>query len=266
MSVVSRFQQLPGLLLATILFALLPSIAAQANQKVTYQPKSGPYPSEPAGAVEAIGLISRLPEHGLLGYWTIGAISYQVTEETILDDTEGAFAAGSCALVRYKADGLATAGGTVPPIGGTVPPMARKALRIISENAVSCAETVPGRGTWIGRVETRPAGGLVGDWTVRDALFLTTGLSRLEGAAGSFIHGACVKLRYDSAGHGATAKRPWVDLMYPMPEARCLALERPSNRYLFGVVDSRPDGDVAGLWVIDGITATHGTEPFNQLR
>lgn len=155
MSVVSRFQQLPGLLLATILFALLPSIAAQANQKVTYQPKSGPYPSEPAGAVEAIGLISRLPEHGLLGYWTIGAISYQVTEETILDDTEGAFAAGSCALVRYKADGLATAGGTVPPIGGTVPPavaspsaLYRTRAQLPAAKAPSVSSSIVSSVTW----------------------------------------------------------------------------------------------------------------------
>jgi hypothetical protein len=254
MSAMPRRQWLPRLLVATILFALLPALRAQANQQVAVRPESDPYPGELAGAIEENGLIARLPEHGLLGYWSIGANLYQVTEATILDDTEGAFAAGSCALVRYQTGGPATAGGTVPPIGGTVPPMARKALRITSENAVSCTEAAPGRGNWIGRVDARPASGLVGDWTVRNADFLTTGSSHLEGAAGSFIPGACVKLRYDSAGHGATAERPWVDLMHPMPEASCLALERPANRYRFGVVDSRPDGDAAGLWVVDGIT------------
>lgn len=142
---------------------------------------------------KAFGTIDSLPAEGVLGVWSIGGVSYRVSEQTGLRPGETPFAAGDCVEVYFRKDGDA-----------------RIALGIARGGGDDC--TLPGGGEEIGRaigkVEAMPEAGLVGAWTIGGVTYQVIDQTEFifQAGAGSPVVGSFVELRYVQVAGVKTAK------------------------------------------------------------
>lgn len=135
----------------------------------------------PGRSGKAFGVIESVPA-GSIGIWQISGISYTVTISTELDDDRGALIAGQTVKVEYWRDaaGKRTA----------------REIKAMPERAGNPEGLLKLYGT----VETLPADGFVGAWTVSGVELVADANSRFEEEHGLLAAGAFVEVKYVMQG------------------------------------------------------------------
>ena len=234
-----------------------------------------------AGEVEFVGRVTTMPTGTLTGNWVVQGVSFVATSSTEFRQDKGAFAVGGCVEVEYV--------GTAQPFTAT---------KIASKNSDDCTAggtptgsptTNPG-GTSTpvtpgatpspgseqeayGRVESKPASGLVGTWVIAGVTYNAPAGAEFKQRSGPLMVGACAKVHY------ATSTTPFLvrelesraadDCGGAVPTPASTPSATPAGGTqgeLYGVLQSFPAG-LVGSWNIGGMTfiATSGTE-FKQER
>lgn len=178
------------------------------------------------GEVEFAGVVTKLPDSGLMGDWKVNDITVHVTEATTIDQDDGAVAVGS--LVKVK--GVRAGANTVD------------ARRIeVQRPPVSGIELM-------GFVLQLPEGGLVGDWKVNDVTVHVTADTTIDQTQGRVAVGALVKVR------GTHAEDRTVNA------TRIEVVATPGSRgELVGIVRALPEGGLIGVWTVN-MTTVHVTD------
>lgn len=113
-----------------------------------------------------------------------------------------------------------------------------------------------------GRIETMPASGLIGDWTIGGDIYTTTEETEFDQSEGDFAVGVCVKVQL-KANDGVTVRE-----LDSEPDSDCSGGDdgggngNDDGREFYGLVEVMPSGGFAGLWTISGgvYTVTEQTE------
>ncbi|MDW8269857.1 MAG: DUF5666 domain-containing protein, partial [Anaerolineae bacterium] len=242
------------------------------------------------------GWIESQPIGTNLGTWVVGGRAFQADSHTEFDQEEGPLVVGACAKVKYQTvngvdraveidsepptDCGATATPTLPP--GASPTPTRTATPGGQDVSVKA------------RVDSMPAGGLIGVWVIGGVSYTTDANTVFRQDHGPFRVGACVEVEYHTShpsyarkiatksddncppNGGATATptptrtvtpdatptRTVTPTVTPTPDDR----GGTGRRELYGVIESFP-ASLIGLWQIGGMTfvADAGTR-FEQER
>ena len=132
------------------------------------------------GRDELKGVIEALPGTGLVGNWRVGGIIVHVSAETIINREHGAAEVGAFVEVA----------GTRRPDGSI------DATRIeVKPSGVSDSNGEGQPATVKGAIQSLPASGLVGDWTVAGRLVHVVSSTKLKSEHGAFVIGTRVKVK-----------------------------------------------------------------------
>jgi hypothetical protein len=180
-------------------------------------------------STELEGTVTALPASGLVGDWTIAERIVHVSSATKIETEGGPPAVGSFAEVKgsVRGDGSIDAAelevkSQAP--GGVEPPEAH----------------------FVGTIDTLPASGLLGDWTVSGKIVHVTAATRLETEDGTPAAGATVEVRGTLLSDGSVSAT--------RIEVRAAAPGNPANGVDFrGAVDTLPAG-LVGDWTVGGKT------------
>lgn len=199
------------------------------------------------------GQIDAMPANGLQGAWVVAGRSFTATSSTEFKQEKGAFAVGVCVEVEY--------------VGSTEP---FEATKIASKNSNDCNSngTVPptpeAEREAYGLVQSMPASGFVGAWTIGDVAYDAPAGAEFKQRNGPLMVGACAKVHYTGAAAPFTAReiesRPASDCNGTIPP-----MPTPGDEIeVHGRIDSFPAG-LTGEWVVNGVayTADANTE-FKQ--
>lgn len=200
---------------------------------------------------ELKGRIEAMPANGLLGEWMIAGRTFLVTEATRIREEDGPVAVGVCVEVEFT--------------GSTSPYLAQE---IATESDDDCGETAPpNEQEAFGIVQSKPAQGLIGAWTIGGVAYQTYPGTQFKQRHGPLVVGACAKVHFSG-----TEKPFWVRKMESRPLSDCGGngtvppVPTPPGPQVerFGRIDSFPEG-LIGEWRVDGVryTATSATE-FEQ--
>jgi hypothetical protein len=133
------------------------------------------------GRDELKGVIEALPGTGLVGDWRVGGSTVHVSADTIINREHGAAEVGASVEVSgtRRADGSIDATRIeVKPSGG------------------SSGSNGEGQPTNVkGAIQSLPASGLVGDWTVAGRLVHVVSSTKLKSEHGDFVIGTRVKVK-----------------------------------------------------------------------
>lgn len=126
----------------------------------------------------AFGIIEQLPADGLIGVWTVGGVSYNVTEATELRTKGGTFAISETVKIEFRIDGSGT--------------------RTAKEVKLMFPQGTPGNedATLVGFVDAMPQTGYVGQWVVNGVEFTANAQSKFKEDHGALTVGAYVKVEY----------------------------------------------------------------------
>ena len=283
MRIRKRWQQMTVLTLSLLTAFFWISMPAAQAQEAT---GTGPDRSK------LVGIVGAMPATGLEGDWEIGGRIFVADGDTVFNQEDGQLALAVCAEVRFvSSDGTQTA------------------QRISYEEMEKCTngdddsgnddpgdddpgdddpgDDDPGnddpgnddsgndnplRLRTYGLVETMPADGLVGPWTIGGQTYEVTAQTEFERDYGGFQEGACVKVQYTEDGANRIAREIESERAY-----KCGASgnDDPGNddpggerweAEMYGVLNSFPEG-LIGEWEIGGMTfvADANTE-FDQER
>jgi len=126
------------------------------------------------------GKIETLPASGLIGNWTVGGRTVQVTSGT---------------KIKTNAGGSAIVGACVDVKGNNTSAAAITATSIDTRPASKCVNSTPAGSIEIfGAVETLPAGGVIGDWKVAGTIVKVSAQTEIEQDAGPVAIGSCVEV------------------------------------------------------------------------
>ncbi len=126
----------------------------------------------------AFGIIEQLPADGLIGAWTVGGVSYNVTEATELRAKGGTFAISETVKIEFRIDGSGTR-------------TAKEVKLMFPQGAPGNAEA-----TLVGFVDAMPATGYIGQWVVNGVEFSANAQSKFKEDHGALTVGAYVKVEY----------------------------------------------------------------------
>ncbi len=195
----------------------------QAGQRVALRISSDDScGSNQTGEVESTGLIvSRPPSGTLFGAWQIGNTTYQaISGTTTFRESNGALNLGVCAEVKW-----------ITPT---------TALRISSKQLHDCSG-VNDDNEATGKVESLPAGSLIGIWQIGGLSYSVTPSTTLRD--GPFAVGAIVEVHFTRATSGSLIatdieRKPGVE-------------DDLASAKMYGRIESRPAAPtVIGTWVI----------------
>jgi hypothetical protein len=130
------------------------------------------------GRGHAFGVVESMPE-GRIGVWTISGVEYQVTAQTRLREKHGALQVGAKVRVKYVVD----ANGQ------------RTALKIETTRSNGGASR-PNHFKTFGFVDQMPPDGLIGQWTINNALFIADARTKFKETNGLLGVGAYVSVEY----------------------------------------------------------------------
>jgi hypothetical protein len=169
-------------------------------------------------------VVSR-PADTNFGAWQIGATTYQaISGSTTFREFNGALAAGVCAEVKW-----------ITPT---------TALRISSKQLHDCSGANDDNEA-TGRIESLPAGGLIGIWQIGGLSYTINPSTTLRN--GPFVTGAIVEVHYLRAGNGTLTA---TDI-----ERKFGVENNVASAKLYGRIESRPAAPATvGAWVIAGNT------------
>ncbi len=191
---------------------------------------------QPADLLQLRGAITVIPDGGT-GEWVIGGQTFTADASTELDVEDGPLVVDGCAEVKYEDTGSAL-----------------YAHEIDSEPAGDC-DTGGGGGDddgdddvkRHGLVDSAPAGGREGEWTIGGIVYLANSSTEFETEHGPLAVGACVEVESDGATP-ATAKKIETEHQY-----RCTGTgAEPPKAETYGVVSAFP-ADLIGTWMIGGM-------------
>lgn len=234
-----------------------------------------------AGEVEFVGQVTTMPTGTLIGNWVVQGVSFVTNSSTEFRQDKGAFAIGGCVEVEYvgaaqpftatkiaskngddcSAGGTPTGSPTTTP-GGTSTPV-----------TPGVTPSPGGEQEAYGRVERKPASGLVGTWVIAGVTYNAPAGAEFKQRSGPLMVGACAKVHY---APGTTPflvreleSRSAADCGGAVPTPGSTPSATPAGGTegeLYGVLQSFPAG-LVGSWNIGGMTfvATANTE-FEQER
>ena len=190
---------------------------------------------QPADLLELRGAITVIPDGGT-GEWVIGGQTFTADASTELDVEDGPLVVDGCAEVKYEDTGSAL-----------------YAHEIDSEPAGDCDDDGGGGDDGDddvkrhGLVDSAPAGGREGEWTIGGIVYLANSSTEFETEHGPLAVGACVEVESDGATP-ATAKKIETEHQY-----RCTGTgAEPPKAETYGVVSAFP-ADLIGTWMIGGM-------------
>jgi hypothetical protein len=132
------------------------------------------------GRDELKGVIETLPGTGLVGNWRVGGIIVHVSADTIIN----------------REHGPAEVGAFVEVAGTRRPDNSIDATRIeVKPAGVSDSNGEGQPATVKGAIQSLPASGLVGDWTVAGRLVHVVSSTKLKSEHGAFAIGTRVKVK-----------------------------------------------------------------------
>ena len=246
------------------------------------------------------GLIEVMPAGGLIGQWTVQGRAFTTDANTDFRQDKGAFAVGVCAEVEYvgaaspflatkiaskNADdclaGTSTASTSTP---STSTPSTSTPETSTPATATPSPDTTGTPGVdqeAFGRVESLPAPGFVGAWTISGVTYNAPASAEFKQENGPLVIGACVKVHYftntspftlrelstelASACNGATPTATVTGTPNATPSGTPVATSTAVGEIeIYGRLDSLPSG-LIGTWTVSAVayTATAGTE-FKQ--
>lgn len=235
-----------------------------------------------ASAVTKVGRIEVLPATGLLGTWVVAGISFTASAGTEFRQDNGAFAVGGCVEVEYsdagspfpatkiaskKDDDCGAATTTSTPTISTPAVTA-------TPNSTTTPGTTPGsEQEAYGRVESRPAPGFVGSWSINGVSYNAPVSAEFKQENGPLGIGACTKVHYFTNTTPFTLREIATQLTAvcdgpsPTPGATGTpnATSTPIGEFeIYNRVETLPTG-LVGVWNIGGVayTASASTE-FKQ--
>ena len=168
-------------------------LASKMEVKIGVGPPPAPGGS---GDGEFVGPIVSLPVGGLLGNWNVGGRVVIVVSTTALDQEHGSIAVGAIVEV-----------GGLPDASGAI--VASKIeVKTPAPGAPGGKVPVPGNVELVGKIETLPASGLIGNWQVGGRAVIVSASTVLDSEDGPFIVGASVEAHgaLDAAGALAATK------------------------------------------------------------
>lgn len=174
---------------------------------------------------EAVGLIVSRPDGTPFGAWQIGNATYQaISGATTFREFNGALAAGVCAEVKW----------IVPST----------AVRISSKQLHDCSGATDDNEA-TGRIESLPAGGLIGIWQIGGLSYSVMPSTTLRN--GPFAGGTIVEVHFTRTTSGT--------LTATEIERKARVEDDLESAKLYGRVESRPAAPATtGAWVIAGNT------------
>ena len=246
------------------------------------------------------GLIEVMPAGGLIGQWTVQGRAFTTDANTDFRQDKGPFAVGVCAEVEYvgaaspflatkiaskNADdclaGTSTASTSTP---STSTPSTSTPETSTPATATPSPDTTGTPGVdqeAFGRVESLPAPGFVGAWTISGVTYNAPASAEFKQENGPLVIGACVKVHYftntspftlrelstelASACNGATPTATVTGTPNATPSGTPEATSTAVGEIeIYGRLDSLPSG-LIGTWTVSAVayTATAGTE-FKQ--
>lgn len=177
------------------------------------------------GEVESLGLVVSRPAGTPFGAWQIGNVTYQaISGTTTFREFNGALNVGVCAEVKW-----------ITPT---------TALRISSKQLHDCSGAGDDNEA-TGKVESLPAGGLIGVWHIGGLSYTVTPSTTLRD--GPFAVGVIVEVHFTRSADGALTA---IDI-----ERKPGVEDGLSSAKLYGRIESRPAAPaVIGAWIIAGNT------------
>jgi uncharacterized protein (TIGR03437 family) len=187
-------------------------------------------------AAKVEGFVEALPEAGTLGGWVIGGQLVTVGATTEIDADADELLLGAC----LEAEGTLTEG-------------ALEAERISAQNADDCGGVGADPGAqkveFNGLVDSAPAEGLAGSWTIGSWTVASDTFTNFDGEEEDFQAGACVEVEGVLLANGVVR----ASQMEVEDADDCGAAGGGQTAELRGVVDSAPDPGPAGDWMINGL-------------
>ncbi|MBI3958624.1 MAG: hypothetical protein HY328_07430 [Chloroflexi bacterium] len=199
---------------------------------VKIEADDGEHEDEQRHTVEFVGRVESLPDGTLYGEWQVGVRRVQVSAITQIDEHKGLVDVG----VLVKVEGT-----------------------LNGDQSISALEIVVKRGEeddnkphddheysrFVGKIETLPANGLLGEWTVDGKRVVVTERTELEGGP-TFVVGDTVKVKGYAQNDGSVL-------------AREIEKENEGGHgddgqevKFTGAIESLPPSGLLGEWMVDG--------------
>lgn len=245
------------------------------------------------------GWVESRPSGTNVGTWVVGSRAFQADSSTEFNQEEGPLVVGACAKVKYQtANGVDRAveidSEPASDCGGSAtatPTPTGQASATPTRTVTPTRTATPGAGQDVsvkGRVDSMPAGGLIGTWVIGGVTYTTDANTLFRQDHGPFVVGGCVEVEYHTnnpsyakkiatksnddcppAG-GATATPTPTRTTTPVATATPTATPGSGGgtgrRELYGVIESFPAG-LIGAWQIGGMTfLADATTVFEQER
>ena len=188
--------------------------------------------------VDFQGTVQQLPASGLSGDWMVAALTIHVTAATRIEQDQGPVAVGSC--VEVKGQGLADGSVNATQI------------EIRSSSAGCGATPPPAEQEFLGLVQTLPATGLTGDWTVSGRTVHVTLSTNIQQQDSVVAVGACV----DVEGSVQTDNSLAATRIDVRPATACAAAIGGVTVDFDGTIAKLPAGGTTGDWLV-GTTSVH---------
>ncbi|HLR06409.1 MAG TPA: DUF5666 domain-containing protein [Pyrinomonadaceae bacterium] len=181
-----------------------------------------------AQCFEFTAVIQALPgTAGFIGDWTVGGLIVHVTPSTTIDTEEGAVAVGKLVEV----EGCRRTDGSIDA----------SKIEVKENEHLDCIE-------FDGVIESLPASGLIGDWTVSGRVIHVTSETLIKVESGAVVVGAFVETEGCPRGDGSIdAGKIEVEQQEEVPRPFPFAI-------FFGVVQTLPPSPFTGDWNVNGRT------------
>jgi len=181
-----------------------------------------------AQCFEFTAVIQALPgTAGFIGDWTVGGLIVHVTPSTKIDTEEGAVAVGKLVEV----EGCRRTDGSIDA----------SKIDVKENEHLDCIE-------FDGVIESLPASGLIGDWTVSGRVIHVTSETLIKVESGAVVVGAFVETEGCPRGDGSIdAGKIEVEQQEEVPRPFPFAI-------FFGVVQTLPPSPFTGDWNVNGRT------------
>ncbi len=181
-----------------------------------------------AQCFEFTAVIQALPgTAGFIGDWTVGGLIVHVTPSTKIDTEEGAVAVGKLVEV----EGCRRTDGSIDA----------SKIEVRETEHLDCIE-------FDGVIESLPASGLIGDWTVSGRVIHVTSETLIKVESGAVVVGAFVETEGCPRGDGSIdAGKIEVEQQEEVPRPFPFVI-------FFGVVQTLPPSPFTGDWNVNGRT------------
>jgi hypothetical protein len=207
-----------------------------------------------------IGVITDLPDEGLVGDWMVDDRKVIVTQETELDDGEGEFVVGK----RVKVRGHVQDDNLVVASHDNDGPVVATHIESLHDPEIQ----------YMGAVVEFP-NGLVGEWTIGERTVFASEETEFKQENGAFAAGVLIKVKGHERPDGAIDATRIETLSLPKIEYYGEIISLPDNEELIGLwevgpltfevtaeteLEAHDDGFAVGVWVkVKGRTRADGT-------